>query len=135
MSTHSRKRKLGTQSPEPTSLSPQSLKSITGTNTALSEQEKKENLEKYIKDSFEFLRDTSKIKSGRHRNERETEIADKIKQTNLKLLSKNPELNNNVKFMAMIRGINTRTFGGKFKKTYKNNKKYRKRRTVKRKIN
>jgi hypothetical protein len=36
--------------------------------------------------------------------------------------------------MAMIKGTNTRTFGGKSKKTYKNNKKYRKRHTVKRKF-
>jgi hypothetical protein len=131
MSTHSRKRKH-IPSPKPSSLSPQNLISITETNTALSEEEKKKNLEKYIKDSFEFLRDTSKIKTGRDRTERETNIVDTIKQTNEKILLKYPELNNNVKFMAMIRGINTRTFGGKFKKTYKNNKKYRKRRTTKR---
>ena len=133
MLSHSKKRKLGTQSPQPTSLSPESLKSITGTNTSLSNEEKMENIKKYINDSFEFLRDTSKIKTGRDRDNRENEILGKIEQTNEKILSKYPELNNNTKLMAMKRGRNTRTFGGKGK-TYKNNKKNRKRRTIKRKL-
>jgi hypothetical protein len=131
MSSHSRKRKHVTQFSEPTSLSPQNLQSITKTNIALSEEEKKKNLDKYINYSFEFLRDTSIIKTGRDRTEREAELVDKIKETNKILLSKYPDLNNNVKFMAMVKGINTRTFGGKMKKTYR--KKYRKRRTIKRK--
>ena len=135
MSTHSRKRKHASPSHEPNTLSPQNLKSITKTNISLSEQEKKENLEKYINECFEFLRDTSKIKIGRDRNEIENKFVHQIKEINTKLLLKYPDLNKNAKFMAMVKASNTRTFGGKMKKTYKNNNKRRKRRTVKRKCN
>jgi len=129
MSSNSRKRNRE-ESPAKKSLSPEELKSVTKTD--IEDLEKK--YIKYINESFDFLRDTSKLKTKRDRDERETEIADKIKYTNTKLLSKHPELEKNTKFMAMIKGANTGTFGGKVKKTYKSNKKYRKRRTVKRKF-
>ena len=111
----SRKRKLDTP-PKTTSLSPNKIK----------------KLEPYINESFDFLRDTSILKTGHVRDKRKTKVADVIKDINKKLLLKYPELNNNVKFAAMIKGTNTRTFGGKGKKTYKNNN-TKKRRTVKRK--
>ena len=125
MSSNSRKRNREESSPKK-SLSPEELKSVTKTDI--------KGLEKYINKSFDFLRDTSKLKTKRDRNEIQTKIADTIKDTNTKLLLKHPELKKNTKFMAMIKGTNTRTFGGKSKKTYKNNKKYRKRHTVKRKF-
>jgi hypothetical protein len=121
---------------EPITLSPENLGSISTTTPESLRKKRLENVETYINETFDFLRDTSIIKTGRERNDRKAKIASIIKETNLKLLSKYPELKNNVKFMAMIKGSNTRTFGGKVK-TYKNNNnnKYRKRRTVKRKFN
>lgn len=109
-----KKRKLNTP-PKTTSLSPNEIKTL-----------------EYINESFKFLRDTSILKTKHVRNEDDTAHANEIKDTNKKLLLKYPELNNNVKFAAMIKGTNTRTFGGKVKKTYKNNN-TKKRRTVKRK--
>jgi hypothetical protein len=104
----------------------------TSETTSLSPKEYKEFLEPYINKSFEFLRDTSIVKTGYVRDKCETELADVIKETNKKLLLKYPHLNNNVKFAAMIKGTDTRTFGGKVKKIYKNNN-TKKRRRVNRK--
>jgi predicted transcriptional regulator len=120
---------------EPITSSPENLGSISTTSPESLRKKRLENVETYINETFDFLRDTSIIKTGRERNERKAKIASIVKETNVKLLSKYPELKNNAKFMAMIKGANTRTFGGKLKKTYKNNNKYRKRRTVKRKFN
>jgi hypothetical protein len=130
----SRKRKLDTS--ETTSLSPNNSKSRkrkldTSETTSLSPKKIK-ILESYINKSFEFLRDTSIVKTGYVRDKRETELADVVKETNKKLLLKYPHLNNNVKFAAMIKGTDTRTFGGKVKKIYKNNN-TKKRRRVNRK--
>ena len=130
MSSNTRKRNGEESSPKkslsPEGVSPEELKSVTKTDI--------KGLEKYINKSFVFLRDTSKVKTGENRDEIDTKKAAEIKDKNTKLLLKHPELKKNTKFMAMIKGTNTRTFGGKSKKTYKNNKKYRKRHTVKRKF-